>query len=121
MSHIDSAFALASRSTPVRDELVDSLDDIFPELKSAQGIPVIKHSKRGQSETRRLRLDTDVSTLEVFRTSTGYLNRKMSTRTYGLSTLEAVRTSKILIVPNRTSITTRLLCLQDTMTTYSHY
>lgn len=90
MSYSDNAFAMASRNTPVRDELVLSLDDIVPMLKSSEGIPVVKHTTRGQSENRRLRLDTDVSTLEVFRTRAGYINRKMSTRAYNLSTLEEV-------------------------------
>lgn len=79
-----------SYNTPVRDELVVNLDGIMPELKSSRGIPVVKHTKRGQSENRRLRLDTDLSTLEVFSTSTGYLNRRMSTRTHNLSLLEEV-------------------------------
>lgn len=92
MSYSESAFARASRNTPVRDELVVHLDDIVPELKSASGISIIKHTKRGQSENRRLRFDTDVATLEVFRTSTNYLNRKILTRTYNLSLLEEVRT-----------------------------
>lgn len=92
-SYSDNAFAMASRNTPVRDELVLSLDDIVPMLKSSEGIPVIKHTKRGQSENRRLRLDTDVSTLEVFRTSAGYINRKITTRAYNLSTLEEVSES----------------------------
>ncbi|CAM9123767.1 unnamed protein product, partial [Scytosiphon promiscuus] len=83
---------MASRSIPVRDELVLSLDDIFPTLKSGDGIPVVKHTKRGQSDHRRLRLDTDDSTLEVFRQSTtaSYLNRRMSTRTYNLRRLKEV-------------------------------
>lgn len=96
MSYSENAFAMASRSTPVRDELVLSLDDIFPMLKSAEGIPVEKHTKRGQKEDRRLRLDTDVSTLEVFRTSVGYLgylHRKV-TRSYKMSTLEEVRVGR---------------------------
>lgn len=103
MSYSDNAFAMASRNTPVRDELVLSLDDIVPMLKSSEGIPVVKHTKRGQSENRRLRLDTDVSTLEVFRTSAGYINRKMSTRAYNLSTLEEVRamSRKALLVQAR--------------------
>lgn len=92
MSYSDHAFARASRNTPVRDELVVHLDDIVPELKSPSGISIIKHTKRGQSENRRLRFDTDVATLEVFRTSTNYLNRKILTRTYNLSLLEEVRT-----------------------------
>lgn len=91
MAYSENAFAMASRNTPVRDELVLSLDDIFPTLKSADGIPVVKHTKRGQSEDRRLRLDTDVSTLEVFRMSSSYLNRKMLTRAYNLSLLDEVR------------------------------
>lgn len=75
----------------VGDELVVSLDGTLPELKSSRGIPVMKHTKRGQSENRRLRLDTDLSTLEVFSANTGYLNRRMSTRTHNLSLLEEVR------------------------------
>lgn len=91
MSYSENAFAMASRNTPVRDELVDILDDNLPTLKSADGIPVVKHTKRGQSEDRRLRLDTDVSTLEVFRMSSSYLNRKMLTRAYNLRFLNEVR------------------------------
>ncbi|CAN0339496.1 unnamed protein product, partial [Ectocarpus fasciculatus] len=81
---------MAARNMPVRDELVLSLDDIFPVLKSGDGIPVVKHNNRGQSDQRRLRLDTDDSTLEVFRQSTNayYFNRK--TRTYNLRHLEEV-------------------------------
>lgn len=86
------SFAMASRNIPVRDELVLNIDGVFPMLKSGEGIPVVKHTKRGQSDPRRLRLDTDDSTLEVFRQSTtaSFLNRKMSTRTYYLRTLEEV-------------------------------
>lgn len=82
---------MAARNTPVRDELVLSLDDILPVLKNGDGIPVVKHNNRGQSDQRRLRLDTDDSTLEVFRQSTNayYFNRK--TRTYNLRNLEEVR------------------------------
>lgn len=87
----NGAFAMASRNTPVRDELVLSLDDIFPMLKSGEGIPVVKHTKRGQSDHRRLRLDTDDSTLEVFSTTASFINRKMSNRTYNLRMLEEVR------------------------------
>lgn len=86
----NEAFAMASRNTPVRDELVLSLDDIFPMLKSGEGIPVVKHTKRGQSDHRRLRLDTDDSTLEVFSTTASFINRKMSNRTYNLRMLEEV-------------------------------
>lgn len=77
----------------MRDELVLSLDDIFPTLKSGDGIPVVKHTRRGQSDHRRLRLDTDDSTLEVFRhnTTASYLNRRMSTKTYNLRRLKEVR------------------------------
>lgn len=86
------SFAMASRNVPVRDELVLNIDGVFPMLKSGAGIPVLKHTKRGQSDPRRLRLDTDDSTLEVFRLSTtaSFLNRKMSNRTYYLRTLEEV-------------------------------
>lgn len=85
--------AMASRNIPVRDELVLNIDGVFPMLKSGEGIPVLKHTKRGQSDPRRLRLDTDDSTLEVFRQSTtaSFLNRKISNRTYYLRTLEEVR------------------------------
>lgn len=79
-----------SYNTPVRDELVVNLDGTLPELKSSRGIPVVKHTKRGQSEQRRLRLDTDLSTLEVFSANTGYINRRISTRTHNLSLLEEV-------------------------------
>lgn len=85
-------FVMASRTTPVRDELVVSLDDIFPVLKSGEGISVVKHKKHGQSDHRRLRLDTNDSTLEVFRSTTAsYLNRKISNKRYNLSMLEEVR------------------------------
>lgn len=94
-----AAFAMASRTAPVRDELVVSLDDIFPVLKSGEGIPVVKHTKRGQSDPRRLRLDTDDSTLEVFRRSTtaSYLNRKISNRKYNLRMLEEVRERETVV------------------------
>lgn len=82
---------MSSYNTPVRDELVVNLGGIMPELKSSRGIPVVKHTKRGQREKRRLRLDTDLSTLEVFSTNTGYLNRRISTRTHNLCHLEEVR------------------------------
>lgn len=87
-------FAMASRNVPVRDELVLNIDGVFPMLKSGEGIPVLKHTKSGKSDPRRLRLDTDDSTLEVLRQSTtaSFLNRKMSNRkTYYLKTLEEVR------------------------------
>lgn len=89
-----AAVAMASRTTtPVKDDLVERLAGIFPVLKSGEGIPVVKHTKRGQSDHRRLRLDTDDSTLEVFRrgTTASYLNRKMSNRRYNLRMLEEVR------------------------------
>lgn len=92
-----AAFAMASRTTtPVKDDLVERLAGIFPVLKSGEGIPVVKHTKRGQSDHRRLRLDTDDSTLEVFRrgTTASYLNRKMSNRRYNLRMLEEVRERK---------------------------
>ena len=101
MAYSENAFTKVSRNTPVRDELVLSLGDIFPNLKSAQGISVVKHTKRGQSEERRLRLDTDLSTLEVFRTSSGYINRKMLTRAYNLSHLDEVRL--VDVHPHRTT------------------
>lgn len=101
MAYSDNAFALASGNQPVRDELVLSLDDIFPELKSAEGIPVQKHNKRGQNENRRLRLDTDVSILEVFRTGAGYLNRRITKR-YNLSLLEEVRYVSFIVAPTTT-------------------
>lgn len=86
---------MASRNVPVRDELVLNIGDVFPMLKSGEGIPVVKHTKRGQNDPRRLRLDTDDSTLEVFRQSTtaSFLNRKISNKTYYLRTLKEVRAS----------------------------
>lgn len=89
------AFAMASRNTPVRDELVQGLDDIFPILKSVDGIPVVKHKKGGSSDLRRLRLDTDGSTLEVFSTTASFLNRRMSNKTYNLRMLEEVSFSPL--------------------------
>lgn len=88
MSSGDGSLAMAQRNTPVRDDLVEHVDDTLRDLMSPEGIPVVKHTRRGQCDNRRLRLDLRASTLEVLRTSTRVLARRASVRTYNLSQLE---------------------------------